>query len=126
MLAHAHALHGAAGKSAKRGPGARKSAEAIDVDLSSYSAYEPFYALAALRKILVSVQHSHLTMRLDHHKLCLHLLGLIEPFITLSPARNTLVQQPNETLDRVAFHIQSQRDLLSLALCSKRRVSSPK
>ena len=36
------------------------------------------------------------------------------------PARNTLAQQPTETLDRIVFHIPQQRDLLALALCSKR------
>jgi hypothetical protein len=114
-----HPLHGSGAKaSTKRA--SRKANGAIDCEFASYSAYDPFFALTTLRKILTGIQTSHHTMRVDHHKLCLQLLGLIEPFISLSPKRNTLSQQPNETLDRIAFHISSQRDLLSLALCSRR------
>jgi len=119
MLSTVHGLHSKAVR--PRGHNARsKSVDGIEVDLGAYSAYEPFEALSTLRKILIQVGHSHLTMRIDHHKLAMHLLGLIEPWVTLSPARNTLSQQPNETLDRVAFYLESQRDLLSLSLCSKR------
>ncbi|KAH7100285.1 hypothetical protein BKA62DRAFT_706582 [Auriculariales sp. MPI-PUGE-AT-0066] len=123
MLATAHGQHAKPLHKGRGHAGRFKSGEVIDCDLASYDAFDPFRALSTLRAILVGVQHTHLTMRLDHHKLALHLLGLVEPWLTLSPARNTLSQQPNETLDRVAFYIPNQRDLLSLALCSKRLYS---
>ena len=81
-----HPLHAAG---AKGGPKRvrRKPSEVVDCDFDNYDRCDPFFAISTLRKILVSVQSTHLTMKVDHHKLCLQLLGLIEPFITLSPAR---------------------------------------
>ncbi|KAJ7750097.1 hypothetical protein DFH07DRAFT_550596 [Mycena maculata] len=56
----------------------------------------------------------------EEHKLSLHLLNIVEPFVGLAPSRRTITRQPTEILDSIAFHVDSKRDLLSLALSCQR------
>ncbi|KAJ6560686.1 hypothetical protein B0H10DRAFT_2118982 [Mycena sp. CBHHK59/15] len=56
----------------------------------------------------------------DEHKLSLHLLNIVEPFVGLAPSRRTITRQPTEILDSIAYHVDSKRDLLSLALSCQR------
>ncbi|KAF8056571.1 hypothetical protein FPV67DRAFT_1566298 [Lyophyllum atratum] len=56
----------------------------------------------------------------DEHKLSLHLLSIVEPFVGLAPSRRTITRQPTEVLDAIIFHVDSKRDLLSLALSCRR------
>ena len=50
----------------------------------------------------------------------MHLLGIVEPFIGHSSSRRTIARLPTELLDAIVFHIDSKRDLLSLALACRR------
>ncbi|KAJ7434036.1 hypothetical protein B0H11DRAFT_2164794 [Mycena galericulata] len=56
----------------------------------------------------------------EEHKLSLHLLNIVEPFVGLAPSRRTITRQPTEILDSIAFHVDSKRDLLSLTLSCQR------
>jgi hypothetical protein len=56
----------------------------------------------------------------EEHKLSLHLLNIVEPFVGLAPSRRTITRQPTEILDSIAFHVDSKKDLLSLALSCQR------
>jgi hypothetical protein len=44
----------------------------------------------------------------------------LEPFIGATPYRKELINQPNEVLDEIAFHIASRRDLLAFSLTCDR------
>jgi hypothetical protein len=86
---------------------------------------DPFSALSLLRKVINNSARSRYSMTPEEHKLSLHLLTVIEPFVNASPmstddARRTMTRQPNEILDMIAFHIDSRRDLLALALTCQR------
>ncbi|KAF8588185.1 hypothetical protein K439DRAFT_1335942 [Ramaria rubella] len=86
---------------------------------------DPFSALSLLRRLLNNTARSRYKMSPEEHKLALHLLTVVEPFISASPmnkddARRTMTRQPNEILDMIAFHIDSRRDLLALALTCQR------
>ncbi|KAJ7277459.1 hypothetical protein C8J57DRAFT_1504295 [Mycena rebaudengoi] len=52
----------------------------------------------------------------EEHKLSLHLLSIVEPFVGLAPSSRTITRQPTEILDSITYHVDSKRDLLSLAL----------
>ncbi|KIJ64613.1 hypothetical protein HYDPIDRAFT_90053 [Hydnomerulius pinastri MD-312] len=96
----------------------------VDTNLLSYDRTDPFFAINALRKLLGSlvsrVGSCQYKLTTDEHKLSLHLLTIVEPFVGLSPSRRTLTRQPTEILDAIAFHVDSKRDLLALALSCHR------
>jgi hypothetical protein len=56
----------------------------------------------------------------EEHKLSLHLLNIVEPFVGLAPSSRTITRQPTEILDSIAFHVDAKKDLLSLALSCQR------
>ncbi|TBU28292.1 hypothetical protein BD311DRAFT_722777 [Dichomitus squalens] len=93
---------------------------------SSYPRTDPFGALNALRSLLSLLPSRlgacHLRLSPAEHTLALHLLTVVEPFVGLVPceSRRVLVRQPTEILDAVAFHVDSRRDLLALALSCRR------
>ncbi|KIJ51890.1 hypothetical protein M422DRAFT_43724 [Sphaerobolus stellatus SS14] len=92
---------------------------------SQYDTKDPFTALSLLRKLLNNTSRHGYKMSPDEHKLSLHLLTIVEPFIGNAPmdqdeARRILTRQPNEILDMIAFHVDSRRDLLALAMTCKR------
>jgi len=81
--------------------------------------------LNLLRKLLNNAARPGYRISPDEHKLSLHLLTTIEPFISAAPmdkdeATRLLTRQPNEILDMIAFHIDGRRDLLALALTCRR------
>ncbi|KAH7885459.1 hypothetical protein F5I97DRAFT_1928836 [Phlebopus sp. FC_14] len=96
----------------------------VDTNLLSYDRTDPFCAINALRKLLGSlasrVGSCQYKFTHDEHRLSLHLLTIVEPFVRLSPSSRTLTRQPTEILDAIAFHIDSKRDLLALALSCRR------
>jgi len=92
---------------------------------SHYDTKDPFSALSLLRKLLNNTASSGYKISPDEHKLSLHLLTVIEPFVSTAPmdqeeARRTMTRQPNEILDMMVFHVDSRKDLLALALTCKR------
>ncbi|KAI0826326.1 hypothetical protein BC629DRAFT_1711724 [Irpex lacteus] len=106
-------------------PAHRRVLHQVNTTLTSYDRTDPFTALNTLLKLLSSlptrIGGCHLKLTPDEHKLSLHLLGIVEPFVGLSSQdRRTLTRQPTELLDAIVFHVDSKRDLLSLALSCKR------
>ncbi|KIK96443.1 hypothetical protein PAXRUDRAFT_32384 [Paxillus rubicundulus Ve08.2h10] len=97
---------------------------AVDTNPHSYDRTDPFSAINALRKLLdllaSRIGGCQYKPTPDEHKLSLHLLTIMEPFIGLSPSRRTLTRQPTEILDAIALHVDSKRDLLALALSCHR------
>ncbi len=87
---------------------------------------DPFTALNVLRKLLSALPSRlggcQYKLTPEEHKLALHLLTVVEPFVGLAPcaSHRALARQPTEILDAIAFHIDAKRDLLSLALSCKR------
>ena len=117
----------ARGPSAPTGNGkgrARRGVPSLDTNPSSYDRTDPFAALNALRTLLAAlparVGGCAYKLGADEHRLALHLLTLVEPFVGLAPQRRTLTRQPTEILDAIVFHLDARRDLLSLALACKR------
>lgn len=104
--------------------GALRRAPLVDTNTHSYDRTDPFHAINALRRLLGSlasrVGGCQYRLTPDEHKLSLHLLTIVEPFVGLSPSRRTLTRQPTEILDAIVFHVDSKRDLLSLALSCHR------
>ncbi|KAF8877408.1 hypothetical protein BD779DRAFT_1448574 [Infundibulicybe gibba] len=98
--------------------------QVFDTNPSSYNRTDPFLAFNVLIKLLGSLTSRiggcHLKFTPEEHKLSLHLLNIVEPFVGLSPSRRTIARQPTEVLDAIASHIDSKRDLLSLALSCQR------
>ena len=96
----------------------------VDTNTLSYDRTDPFQAISALRRLvgLLASRIGGCQYRFtpDEHKLSLHLLTIIEPFVGLSPSRRTLTRQPTEILDAIVFHVDSKRDLLALALSCRR------
>lgn len=97
----------------------------ISLNTSSYSRKDPFLAintLARLFSLLSSrIGGCHLKLTPEEHKLSLHLLGIIEPFVGSVPSRRTLItRQPTEILDAIVFYVDSKADLLNLALTCQR------
>lgn len=105
-------------------PRAKKSAQVLDTNLSSYDRTDPFFAFNTLIKLLGSLPSRlggcQFKLTPDEHKLSLHLLTIVEPFVGLAPSRRTITRQPTEVLDSIIFHVDSKRDLLSLALSCQR------
>lgn len=96
----------------------------VDTNILSYDRTDPFNAINALRRLIGSlasrVGGCQYRLNPDEHKLSLHLLTIVEPFVGLSPSRRTLTRQPTEILDAIVFHVDSKRDLLALALSCHR------
>lgn len=110
-----------------RVPGRRPPSQTVDTALKSYPRTEPLAALHTLQKLLSSlpsrVGGCAYKLTHDEHKLSLHLLAIVEPFVALGcGARPALSTQPAEVLDLIASHIHSKRDLLTLGLtCARLR-----
>ena len=102
----------------------RKAVASVDTNLGSYDRTDPFPAFNALLKLISSLSSRvggcKYKMSPQEHKLSLHLLTIIEPFVGLAPSRRTITCQPTEILDSIAFHIDSKRDLLSFAVSCRR------
>ncbi|KAH0826213.1 hypothetical protein J3R83DRAFT_5658 [Lanmaoa asiatica] len=96
----------------------------VDTNILSYDRTDPFHAINALRRLIGSLASRiggcQYRLTPDEHKLSLHLLTIVEPFVGLSPSRRTLTRQPTEILDAIVFHVDSKRDLLALALSCRR------
>jgi hypothetical protein len=107
--------------------GARLSKEAA-AGLEACSSRDPFAAMQGLRYLLEGIGSSKKGMSPSEHQLTLRLLDIVEPFIGATPYRKELINQPNEVLDEIAFHIDSKRDLLAFALTCDRmyRVIHPR
>ncbi|KAJ7672070.1 hypothetical protein B0H17DRAFT_1084334 [Mycena rosella] len=101
-----------------------RAAQTVDTNLNSYDRTDPFMAFNVLLKILGSLPSRiggcQFKLTPDEHKLSLHLLNIVEPFVGLAPSRRTITRQPTEILDSIAFHVDAKRDLLSLALSCQR------
>ncbi|KAF4575492.1 hypothetical protein EYR40_004770 [Pleurotus pulmonarius] len=95
-----------------------------NTNISSYDRTDPFTALNTLLKLFSSLSSRigscHLKLTPSEHKLSLHLLSIVEPFVGLAPCRRSITRQPTEILDAIAFHIDAPSDLLSLSLSCKR------
>lgn len=105
--------------------GSRKEPSSASLLGTHHVPTDPFSALSLLRKLISNSARSRYSMTPEEHKLSLHLLTVIEPFVNASPmsiddARRTMTRQPNEILDMIAFHIDSRKDLLALALTCQR------
>jgi hypothetical protein len=102
----------------------RKTLQSLDTNVLSYDRTDPFLAFHVLRKLLGALPSRiggcQYKLSPDEHKLSMHLLTIVEPFVGLAPSRRTLTRQPNEILDSIVFHIDSKRDLLALALSCHR------
>ena len=102
----------------------KKSVQSVDTSLSSYDRTDPFFAFNTLIKLLGSLPSRiggcQFKFSTEEHKLSLHLLAIIEPFVGLAPSRRTITRQPTEILDCIIFHVDSKADLLSFALSCHR------
>jgi len=102
----------------------KRVVQALDTNPSSYDRTDPFFAFNTLIKLLGSLPSRiggcQYKLTPDEHKLSLHLLNIVEPFVGLAPSRRTITRQPTEVLDAIIFHVDSRRDLLSLALSCRR------
>ena len=109
---------------ALHGSKARKPLQTVSTDLGHYNRLDPFTAINALRKLFsflpTKVGGCQYKMTPEEHKLSMHLLTIIEPFVGATPSRCNISRQPTEILDNVAFYVDSKRDLLSLALTCQR------
>ncbi|KAF7362451.1 hypothetical protein MVEN_00592700 [Mycena venus] len=101
-----------------------RATQVVDTNLSSYDRTDPFMAFNVLLKILGSLPSRiggcQFKLTPEEHKLSLHLLNIVEPFVGLAPSRRTITRQPTEILDSIAFHVDAKKDLLSLALSCQR------
>lgn len=110
-------------KAARNAP--RRSVPPIDTNPNSYSRKDPFLAINVLTKLLSSLYSRiggcHLKLTAEEHKLSLHLLAIIEPFVGSVPSRRTLItRQPTEILDAIVYYLDAKSDLLNLALTCHR------
>ncbi|KAJ3809567.1 hypothetical protein F5876DRAFT_89383 [Lentinula aff. lateritia] len=105
--------------------GIRRTPPIIDVNLNSYSRTDPFQAFNVLLKLLSSLSSRvggcQYRLTPQEHRLSLHLLNIIEPFVGSTPSKRTIItHQPTEILDAIVFHVSSRTDLLNLAMtCSR-------
>ena len=103
---------------------ALRRAPLVNTNTHSYDRTDPFHAINTLRRLFGSLASRiggcQYRLTPDEHKLSLHLLTIVEPFVGLSPSRRTLTRQPTEILDAIVFHVDSKRDLLALALSCHR------
>lgn len=109
---------------ALQGTKARKPLQTVSTDLGHYDRSDPFAAINAFRKLLsllpTKLGGCQYKMTPEEHKLSMHLLMIIEPFVGATPSRRNISRQPTEILDNIAFYVESKRDLLSLALTCQR------
>ena len=109
---------------ALQGTKTRKPLQSVSTDLGHYDRTDPFAAINALRKLLsllpTKLGGCQYKMSPEEHKLSMHLLTILEPFVGTTPSRSNISRQPTEILDNVAFYVDSKRDLLSLALTCQR------
>ena len=109
---------------ALQGTKIRKPLQAVSTDLNHYERSDPFAAINALRKLLSLLPTKfggcQYKMTPEEHKLSMHLLMIVEPFVGATPSRRNIARQPTEILDNIAFYVDSKRDLLSLALTCQR------
>lgn len=107
-----------------RGSSTPKHRSVTDTNLDSYDRTDPFFAFNVLLKLLSSLPSRmggcQYKLSPEEHKLSLHLLNIIEPFVGLAPSRRTITRQPTEILDAIVSHVDSKRDLLSLGLSCHR------
>ncbi|KAI0088925.1 hypothetical protein BDY19DRAFT_1041748 [Irpex rosettiformis] len=101
----------------------RRALHRVDTNLNSYDRTDPFTALNTLLKLFSSlatrIGGCQFKLTPEEHKLSMHLLSIVEPFVGLSQERRSLTRQPTELLDAIVLQIDSKRDLLSLALSCK-------
>jgi hypothetical protein len=109
---------------ALQGARSRRPPQTVPTNLGHYDRLDPFAAVNALRKLLsllpTKLGGCQYKMTPEEHKLSLHLLMIVEPFVGATPSRRNIARQPTEILDNVAFYVESKRDLLSLALTCQR------
>ncbi len=103
----------------------RKGVLAVDTHLGSYDRTDPFRAFSVLAGLLGSLASRlggcQYKLSPEEHKLSLHLLTIVEPYVGGAPSQRTLItRQPTEILDAIVFHIDSKQDLLALALSCQR------
>ncbi|KAK0199451.1 hypothetical protein DFS33DRAFT_1491556 [Desarmillaria ectypa] len=103
----------------------RKSDLAVDTHLGSYDRTDPFRAFSVLAGLLGSLASRlggcQYKLTPEEHKLSLHLLAIVEPYVGGALSQRTLItRQPTEILDAIVFHIDSKEDLLAFALSSQR------
>ncbi|KAF7294041.1 hypothetical protein MKEN_01450500 [Mycena kentingensis (nom. inval.)] len=101
-----------------------KAAQVVDTNVASYDRTDPFMAFNALLKLLGSlpsrVGGCQFRLTSEEHKLSLHLLSIVEPFVGLAPSQRSITRQPTEILDAIVFHVDAKRDLVALALSCQR------
>lgn len=109
---------------AQQGANPRKPLQRVSTNLSDYDRSDPFAAMNALRKLLSFLPSNpgahQYKMTPDEHKLTMHLLTIVEPFVGPTISRNNITRMPNEILDEIASYVDLKRDLLSLALTCHR------
>ncbi|KAF5378220.1 hypothetical protein D9757_009150 [Collybiopsis confluens] len=116
---------GSAIAQASTGKSIRRALPAIDINLNSYNRTDPFQAFNVLIKLIGSLSSRvggcQYRLTAQEHRLSLHLLSIVEPFVSSTPSKRTLItRQPTEILDAIVFHISSRVDLLNLAMsCSR-------
>ncbi|KAK0470444.1 uncharacterized protein EV420DRAFT_1634866 [Desarmillaria tabescens] len=104
----------------------RKTALAVDTHLGSYDRTDPFRAFSVLAGLLGSLASRlggcQYKLTPEEHKLSLHLLTIVEPYIGCgaSSERTLITRQPTEILDAIVFHIDDKRDLVALAVSCRR------
>ncbi|KIY44226.1 hypothetical protein FISHEDRAFT_21472, partial [Fistulina hepatica ATCC 64428] len=100
----------------------------VNTNINSYDRTEPFHAFNCLLKLL-GASLGALPGRLggcqyrltpEEHRLSLHLLTIVEPFVGLAPSRRTITRQPTEILDVITSFLESKGDLLALSLSCRR------
>lgn len=102
----------------------KKLTPGMDTNLDSYDRTDPFFAFNTLIKLLGILPSRmggcRFKLTPDEHRLSLHLLTIVEPFVGLEPSRRSITRQPTEVLDSIIFHLDSKRDLFSLSLSCRR------
>ncbi|KAG6834085.1 hypothetical protein H0H93_012057, partial [Arthromyces matolae] len=102
----------------------KKAFLTLDTNIGAYDRTDPFHAFNTLIKLLGSLPSRiggcQFKLTSEEHRLSLHLLSIVEPFVGLAPSKRTITRQPTEVLDAIIFHIPSRNDLVSLALSCHR------
>lgn len=117
---------------ARRDINSRKPVQAVSTDLSHYDRSNPFTAMDTLRKLLSQLPNNpgahQYKMNPAEHKLAMHLLTIVEPYVGPTISHYNITRMPTEILDNIAFYVDLKRDLLSLALtCHRMRdIVSPR
>ncbi|KAL1730571.1 hypothetical protein EV714DRAFT_210650 [Schizophyllum commune] len=103
----------------------RKALATVDTTLASYSRTEPFEAFNTLLKLIGAlpsrVGAAQYKLTPDEHALTVHLLAIVEPFLSTTPEpRRTITRQPTELLDTIVGYLDAPADLRALALTCRR------